>query len=110
MIGNNQASSLAKNQLFKSWFGARPVVCASVWNLLDKAGVVTSRKAYPIHLLIGLFFLKNYCPADKGASDLGYNTKTYQKWSWLIVEELANLDKYVVSHFDSCMFLLCLAS
>ena len=53
-------------------------MCWYVWKLLDQAGFLKKLKTYPIHLLIGLHFLKNYSPADKGATDLGCDVKRTQ--------------------------------
>ena len=93
----HKGSAAVQLRIFKSWFGARPEVCLSVWRLLEQAGFLKKKKMFLIHPLIGLYFLKNYCPADKGTSDLGCDVKTYRKWPWLIVKSLAKLDKNVVS-------------
>ena len=56
-----------------------------------------TKKVKPVHLLMGLYFLKCYNVEEVNASFFDCDEKTFRQWSWYIVKGLANIDKKVVS-------------
>jgi hypothetical protein len=74
---------------FCSLFGISTRICVLIWTLLSKQ---LGRKARSVHLLLTLFFLKHYSVEEVNAAFAGVNEKTYRKWTWLMLEELAKLN------------------
>ena len=102
VIGVKSKSVSTRNgeRVFKSWFGMLPVVCATVWYHLEHTKALDRaprQSVSPIHLLMGLHFLKNYHTVDKSASDFHCDVKTYLQWSWFFVKAIAQLDSKIVS-------------
>jgi hypothetical protein len=78
---------------FTSLFGISANVCSVVWNLCDFP-VGTK----PIHLLWAFLFLKIYAtePVLLAIAD-GPTRKTFRKWVWIVIAEVAAKAPSVVS-------------
>jgi hypothetical protein len=74
---------------FRSLFGISTRICVLIWTLLSKQ---LGCEARPVHLHWTLFFLKHYSVEEVNAAFAGVNEKTYRKWTWLMLEELAKLN------------------
>lgn len=84
--GQSNAVELKK---FKSFFGVSPFICARVWASIQPH---LGSGFKEVHLLWGLFFLRNY-PTESIACGLAMcDAKTYRKRIWRVVEELAQMD------------------
>ena len=81
---------------FKATFGTSPFISALLWNMIQPS-IDMPRGASPTHLLMALMFLKLYCSESVHATTLGVDQKTFCKWSWLFVDEIAHLKPEVVS-------------
>jgi hypothetical protein len=95
-LAGSLASSLAEDvgeatrkRRFKKIFGVSASVCAKLWILL---AAHLGRDSRPVHLLWTLFFLKHYSVEEVNSAFAQCNEKTYRKWTWLMVEELAKLE------------------
>jgi hypothetical protein len=95
-LAGSLASSLAedvgqatKKRRFKKIFGVTAAVCAKLWILL---AAHLGRDSRPVHLLWTLFFLKHYSVEEVNSAFAQCNEKTFRKWTWLMVEELAKLE------------------
>ena len=89
-----------KSCRFKCFFGATPKIVSILWEKLSKSGwfdFAPTKKVKPVHLLMGLYFLKCYNVEKVNASFFDCDEKTFRQWSWYIVKGLANIDKKVVS-------------
>lgn len=88
-IKHNIANSgITANRKYRSFFGISPEVCAKLWRLLTEKP--TNSK--PKHLLWSLLFLKCYNVEHVNASIVEVDEKTYRKWTWIFVNQLAELD------------------
>ena len=89
-----------KSRRFKCFFGESPKIVSILWEKLSKSGwfdFAPTKKVKPVHLLMGLYFLKCYNVEEVNASFFDCDEKTFRQWSWYIVKGLANIDKKVVS-------------
>lgn len=86
--GRQNIQNAPFNRRFRSFFGTSPIICSSLWGLL--AG---SRPAYsqPKHLLWALMFLRLYNTEHIHARLAGVDEKTFRKWSWAFVREIAKI-------------------
>jgi hypothetical protein len=91
---------------FKEMFGCSPFLCSLLWEWLsDPEQLSPSVGIHAIHLLWALMFLKAYFTEAIGAALCGCDEKTYRKWVWIVVGELAHID--VVSHHMAFMYHAC---
>lgn len=74
---------------FKSFFGVSPSICAIIWEKIKREIPST---AEPKHLLWSLNFLKQYHVEHSRTTIFKADEKTIRKWTWIIVELIANLD------------------
>lgn len=82
-------SKVVEQKKFKSFFGVSPFICARVWASIQSH---LGNGFKEVHLLWGLFFLRNY-PTESIACGLAMcDAKTYRKRIWRVVEELAQID------------------
>ena len=77
---------------FCLFFGTSPKTCASLWKICNFPS-----KSRPKHLMWALMFLKSYDTENKLSSLAGVSLKTFQKWIWLIIDEIAKVMHKVVS-------------
>jgi hypothetical protein len=93
-------SEVVRLRRFRSSFGCSPKVVAHIWNTIDpyEDKYFESYKGLsPNHLLWSLLFLKVYSTEAQHAVMVAVDEKTFRKWSWLFVEEIASLLPEVVS-------------
>jgi hypothetical protein len=92
-------SSLTEDRRFREHFGSTSEICAHVWdNLLEHEFLpVGSRKE---HVLWALMLLKQYSePESVHCSRVGgVDEKTWRKYAWDFVDEIAALESKVVSN------------
>ena len=78
---------------FRGLFGISANVCSVAWNLCDFPSGTK-----PKHLLWALLFLKVYGTETVLISIVGGPTrKTFRKWVWTVIEEIASKVPSVVS-------------
>jgi hypothetical protein len=78
---------------FRSLFGISANVCSVVWNLCDFPSGTE-----PKHLLWAFLFLKVYSTEAVLITIVGGPTrKTFRKWVWIVIEEVAAKAPSVVS-------------
>jgi hypothetical protein len=96
----NRDGRLGLDRDFKALFGISANVCSVVWNLCNFP-IGTK----PVHLLWAFLFLKVYGtePVLIYIVDSGPNRKTFRKWIWIVIEEIAAKAPSVVS---CCCFLI----
>ena len=82
---------------FRSQFGVSWYVCEDVWNLLQVN--LPKKWREPKHLLWSLIFLKVYKNEKTHSIIAGTSVKTFRKWAWSVLEDVSELDIYVVSIF-----------
>lgn len=89
---------------FRSQFGASWYVCADVWNLLESHGIGLDGGnrggREPKHLLWALLFLKVYGSEKTNSVLCGTSVKTYRRWVWELLSQIAMLEVVVVSFDD----------
>ena len=88
-------------KLFKQTYRANWKVCENLWDLLDEYGAWRAQRK-PEHLLWTLLFLRKYDTERANAAMVGTTCKTYRKWVWRVVEEIAGLAPMVVSGNERC--------
>jgi hypothetical protein len=103
-------SDKIRNRRIVSFFGAPALVIAKLWELLmEKAGPwpIGAKKK---HLLWGLHLAKVYASEAVLSSNVSApDEKTFRKWAWLFLTELASLTFDVASdrvYFDSSTCIL----
>ena len=89
---------------FRSQFGVSWFVCEDAWNLLQSKKPNKLRQ--PKHLLWALLFLKVYGNEKTHSVLACCDVKTFRKWSWNVLEDIAELDEIVVCIFY-LLLLLC---
>ena len=92
---------------FVSTYGVSVQVSAKIW-LIIKSEIQDNKIAKglrPCHLLWCLYFLKQYSTSTTMARYCGCSDKTFRKWTWIVIELLAELCDKNVSNFFSiiCM-------
>ena len=102
LIGPSYKNANEKNKLrkYKCFFGATPKIVGILWQYLLDSGwfkYAPAKKVKPLHLLMGLYFLKCYNVETVNASFFGCSEKTFRQWSWYILRGIAKLDKKLVS-------------
>ena len=78
---------------YRSFFGIGPDIASKIWGM-----VAIPAHSYPKHLLFSLLFLKNYNAEHLNASLCNVDERTFRKWSWYYIREMAGLS--IVSSFQ----------
>jgi hypothetical protein len=78
-----------KARRYKALFGVSSATCSRLW-ALGKPSLPSS--AGPCHLLWTLYFLKQYGHEEVNASFCQSDEKTFHKWSWMVMQVLADLE------------------
>jgi hypothetical protein len=76
---------------FKSLFKLTPVMCKLLWNRMDgecHTGQMPFHQVY--QLLYALHYLKTRATFDNIAARTGHDEKTIRKWTWIVIEFIAN--------------------
>ena len=84
-----------QERLFRSQFGTSWFVCSDVWKMLETHKPNSKRE--PKHLLWCLMFLKVYANESTHSRLVGAAVKTFRKWVWSTLTEIADLKAMVVS-------------
>lgn len=85
-------------------FGATPVACETIWQMLQQTGGLHPT-AEPIHLLWALYEAKNYPRTREIGIHLGVNEKTFNKHAEPIRKSFLKILPKVVSHqFQIALF------
>jgi hypothetical protein len=74
---------------FLSFFGLTPMNCYRMWQL------VGDDKCDPKHLLWALMFLRMYLQEDVICTIVGESKNTVRKWTWRLIEKIAEIDSLV---------------
>ena len=93
---NRETSTSEEIRTFRGLFGVSWNLCETVWALLDENGKYSEYRM-PKHLIWTLLFLKTYGNERVHAALVKATPKTFRKWSWRTIEELAELSTFVVS-------------
>lgn len=92
----HQADTSENLKVFKATYGVSWNICEAVWDLLDEHGAYRNVRQ-PEHLMWCLLFLKAYTVEYLNAKMVGTTPKTFRKWVWRVMEEIASLRAVVVS-------------
>ena len=82
------------NRSYRAKFGCSPLVCTDLWERLKNK---RPRGAQAKHLLWALLFLKTYNTEDNLSELIGTTSKTFRKWTWLMLKAIHKLKNSVVS-------------
>lgn len=82
------------NQRFVDFFGASPLVCSTIWNLLSE-NYVHPDGSQPKHMLAAFHFLRVYNIESVNRALFDSDEKTLRKWIWLYIRILATELKVV---------------
>jgi hypothetical protein len=85
----DRSSARTKARRYKALFGVSAATCSRLWALV-KPSLPSS--AGPRHLLWTLYFLKQYGHEEVNAAFCQCDEKTFRKWSWMVMQVLADLE------------------
>ena len=98
MSRNHFTSEKTEKRQFHATFGTLAEVCVELWEKIDPTSTMPKR-VQPAHLLWALMFLKLYSTEPVLSSMVGgVDEKTFCKWAWLFVQQIAELEDEVVSN------------
>ena len=80
---------------FRSQFGISWFICEDIWNMLDQHKFNRNRE--PKHLLWALLFVKVYGNEATHCKMVGTSPKTFRKWVWQTLTEIADFKAMIVS-------------
>jgi hypothetical protein len=101
----DMTSARTKARRYKALFGVSAATCSRLWALV-KPSLPSS--AGPRHLLWTLYFLKQYGHEEVNVAFCQCDEKTFRKWSWMVVQVLADLE--LVSESVSVFACFCCLS
>jgi hypothetical protein len=78
-------------------FGTTPLIYQCLWAFLIQFKVVIPKGGMPYHLPWALLFMKCYTSEQVLANMVGTTPKTFWKWIWPFVAEIARLEPIVMS-------------
>jgi hypothetical protein len=88
---NCQVSVQHHSRIFKASFGISPYICAGIWNaFVDTQSL--PQGAEPKHMLWALLFLKVYASENVLCTICACDEKTFRKWVWMMLDEMAKFD------------------
>jgi hypothetical protein len=91
-------SEKVRNRRIVAFYGAPALVMAKLWELLMEGTGPWTNQTKKVHLLWALHLAKVYSSESVLSASVGSpDEKTYRKWAWLFLEELAALTFDVVS-------------
>jgi hypothetical protein len=79
---------------FVALFGIPPLKVYQLWQLIDD-GHKRDKKYLPKHLMWALLLLRTYNREEVLATLVGVTEKTYRKWAWMMIQEIAAIDSLV---------------
>jgi DDE superfamily endonuclease len=89
---------------FQALFRLTPAACKVLWNRLSDENEVIPFQV--VHLLYGLHYMATYCTFDNMASRTGKDEKTLRKWTWIVIEFLADQDWVSVRYCYNYYFVV----
>ena len=95
-----KAGTLRAKRAIKSHFGLDSDDMAITWHLMIHNKCLSHLKTNernPKHFLYALYFLRNYCNEEKGASFFGISENTWGKYFWMYVDCIRMLTPKLVS-------------
>jgi hypothetical protein len=98
-------ASYTINRKHSAHFGSSICMTHLLWCMLDVSNEGPSG-ATITHLLWTLMFLKMYGTVDTLANKCRVDKNTYRKWTWLLLERLAELDDIVRTNYMLLLLLL----
>ena len=88
---------------FRSLYGLSPDITAILRHRLvdakERGDLELPSNSQPYHLLWALLFMKLYNNEHMNAHVTGVDIKTFRKWSWILIEAIADLYDNMVSHY-----------
>lgn len=81
--------STTADRRFRALFGTTPTVCVALWKRLSALPLAGGE---PQHLLWGLMFLRVYASEVVHATMANADEKTFRKWAWIAVKDIASLN------------------
>lgn len=82
---------------FMSFFGTTPFICSMLWAFLEPLENMPNG-VKPVHLLWALLFLKVYATESVHCALVGgVDEKTFRKWTWIFVHDIAAWERSLVS-------------
>jgi hypothetical protein len=85
------------NRRWRALFGASPAVCSLLWAWVDPPNnPKLPENSEMKHLMWALMFLRDYNVEENHATLTGADEKTYRKWQWLFVPQIAILESRVI--------------
>ena len=99
MMGvNYQKSNEKRNSLrFIAWFGTTPHICSILWSILQGGWNKYVNNPKAVHLLWALRFMKGYSSWETHAAEVSKDSKTFRKWVWFYIKEIAKFVPQIVS-------------
>ena len=76
----------------RSYFRTSPSICVKIWEKIDPYNAIEYGRVEFKHLLWALMFMKIYSSENILASLAGCDEKTFRKWVWIFIHEIANLE------------------
>ena len=81
---------------YVAFFGVRPLKVHQLWLLIvDGNGERSTKNFAPKHLMWALLLLRSYSREEILATLAGVSEKTFRKWAWMMVEEIAKIESLV---------------
>lgn len=94
-MSEDHQSTDEEERQFRSMYGCHWNVAAKVWDIVMEHGV--NKKKEKRHLLWALLWLKQYTNEQSLAALVGVGRKTFRKWVWILIEDMANASVMKVS-------------
>jgi hypothetical protein len=85
----DRSSARTKARRYKALFGVSAATCSRLWALVKPS---SPSSAGSRHLLWTLYFLKQYSHEEVNAAFCQCDEKTFRKWSWMVMQVLADLE------------------
>ena len=104
-------SEKVRERRFKAEFGVPTYIATVAWEMLEDSSFLRDnnpgkKPPNPEHMLWALLLLKKYDTVGSLANTVRADEQTFQKWSRLYLEALAELDSILVSHQVLFSFVL----
>ena len=96
-------SAQTEDRVFREYFGIGPLVAVILWELLIIHGLLPDRGGI-IHLLWTLSFLKEYGKTHQMSNQDQVDTKKFQKYVWLFIAAISELEVHVVRFFGLFLY------
>ena len=81
-----------KHRTFSAYFNLQCHQIARLWNKLCHSMPHEMSEMKPVHLLYALHFMKLYQTSDVNSAFAGLDAKTVRKYTWKMIDILADVD------------------